>query len=137
MLCPKCRTVTLARQRVPDANVEIDYCPTCKGLWFEATELESIMRLAARDLKVPWGAEKVGILCPACREFLFAFKYPQTLVTVDMCDKCHGLWLDAGEGPEIKAVRQKLEKSGELEDEPAGIAGGIRRLFSTAAGLFR
>jgi Zn-finger nucleic acid-binding protein len=137
MHCPKCRTAKLARQRATENAVEVDYCPSCRGLWFDVKELEAIMQVAAKDLIVPWGAEKVGILCPHCKDFLHAFKYPQTFVTVDMCQQCHGIWLDAGEGVEIKAVREKLRKSGELEESPKGLAAGVNRLFAAAAAMFR
>ncbi len=40
MRCPKCGQ-TLATEKY--GTVDIDVCPTCKGLWLDATELEQIL----------------------------------------------------------------------------------------------
>jgi uncharacterized protein len=43
MKCPKCNEVLL----MTDKNgVEIDYCPTCRGIWLDRGELEKIMERA-------------------------------------------------------------------------------------------
>src|SRR5438876_7167350 len=36
--CPHCDT-TLDRGRLPDRPIEVDACPSCGGLWFDASEL--------------------------------------------------------------------------------------------------
>jgi uncharacterized protein len=38
--CPKCGQGLTTEKY---ATVEIDVCPTCKGLWLDATELETIV----------------------------------------------------------------------------------------------
>ncbi len=40
MRCPKCG-LTLATEKC--GAVEIDVCPSCKGLWLDANELEAIV----------------------------------------------------------------------------------------------
>lgn len=40
MHCPKCGQ-TLATEKY--GTVDIDVCPTCKGLWLDASELEQIL----------------------------------------------------------------------------------------------
>ena len=40
MHCPKCGQ-SLATEKY--ATVEIDVCPTCKGLWLDANELDQIL----------------------------------------------------------------------------------------------
>lgn len=47
MLCPHCR-VTLAM--TTRANVEIDYCPKCRGIWLDRGELDKIVERAAADV---------------------------------------------------------------------------------------
>ena len=44
MLCPVCRVklVMTARQ-----NVEIDYCPECRGVWLDRGELDKIIERSA------------------------------------------------------------------------------------------
>lgn len=45
MNCPHCKTVDLVV--IEREGVEIDYCPTCRGVWLERNELETIIRRAA------------------------------------------------------------------------------------------
>lgn len=48
MHCPVCKDKELvmsARQ-----NVEIDYCPACRGVWLDRGELDKIIEQAAREL---------------------------------------------------------------------------------------
>lgn len=45
MKCPNCpdATLTMAER----AGVEIDYCPTCRGVWLDRGELDKILERAA------------------------------------------------------------------------------------------
>ena len=48
MYCPLCKDKELvmsARQ-----NVEIDYCPACRGVWLDRGELDKIIEHATREL---------------------------------------------------------------------------------------
>ncbi len=135
MRCPKCRNSSLEEVSVKSAGVRVDHCPRCKGVWFDAHELEAALDVAAKKLEIPSKArESESLSCPRCLSRLFHFQYPQTLVQVDMCKDCHGLWLDAGEFIEIKTIRQSLEKRGKLEEYalPGGVKGGLLRLIDTA-----
>ena len=131
MHCPKCCNESLEEIQVGDVKTPVDHCRTCGGIWFDQRELETIMTVAVKDLVVPSGARETGRMCPRDFEAMFAFKYPQTEVTVDMCRKCLGLWLDGGELTEIKKVRVQLADCGELDKEApaAGLVGGLGRLF--------
>jgi acetyl-CoA carboxylase beta subunit len=40
MHCPKCGQTLLTQSR---SNVEIDVCPSCRGVWLDADELETIV----------------------------------------------------------------------------------------------
>ena len=129
MRCPNCHTQTLAELQIGDFKVNVDRCNTCGGIWFDRQELESIMDVAAKSLTVPTGAEKTDRACPRDEAELYAFKYPQTDVTVDMCETCEGLWLDGGELTAIKSARAQLAATGALDPpEPTGITGGFQRL---------
>ena len=132
MFCPQCKTVNLKQGIVKYKKTQIDYCPTCKGIWFDAGELEEVSALAAKDLQIQDGAEKRGRSCPKCQKALFEFQYPQTLATVDMCKSCKGLWLDAGELKEIETVRRNLQKNCQMDDhaEIPGIKGYLIRLIN-------
>ena len=134
MICPNCRTDSLVRVKSKKADVELDVCRKCKGVWFDREEINLLLDVAAKELKVPNGAKESMRACPHCRRLLYTFDYPQTLVPVDMCRKCDGLWLDAGEGKEIKSVRERLQRKGELDEYApvAGLKGGLLSLINKA-----
>ena len=43
MNCPICKTSLVMRER---SGVEIDYCPTCRGVWLDRGELDKIIERA-------------------------------------------------------------------------------------------
>ena len=46
MNCPKCNITLLMTDR---QGVEIDYCPTCRGIWLDRGELEKIIDRASEN----------------------------------------------------------------------------------------
>ncbi|MEK7542397.1 MAG: zf-TFIIB domain-containing protein [Patescibacteria group bacterium] len=106
--CPQCK---LKLEQVLLAGVEVDYCPSCYGLWFEENELEWAKDEKDRDLR--WldidlwkNPEKFQVnrskkLCPTDRMPLYEVLYGDANVRVDVCSVCHGVWLDRGEFIEI------------------------------------
>jgi len=128
MRCPACRTHSLVERRVENRNVALDLCPDCKGIWFDAGELAALLPVAARRLCVPRDAAPSDRACPRCSSPLRAFHYPGTQVTVDLCGKCGGLWLDAGEAAAIRAARQtraQARTSPRRSGGAAASAGGV------------
>ncbi len=122
--CPRCLDQRLRARKLKGSGTEIDFCDQCKGIWFEARELEQAAPEAMKDLEVPGDAEFSKRLCPDCVVRLARFTYPQTFVEVDVCEDCAGVWLDAGEFKEIVAVRKHHLEMGELETH--GKVPGIR-----------
>lgn len=47
MLCPTCVDVEL--REIKKDSVLIDVCPTCKGIWLDRGELETIVRELKKD----------------------------------------------------------------------------------------
>lgn len=45
MKCPNCNETLLMTQR---NNIEIDYCPTCRGVWLDKGELDKMLDFAAQ-----------------------------------------------------------------------------------------
>ncbi|WP_417067813.1 zf-TFIIB domain-containing protein [Niveibacterium terrae] len=41
MLCPACKTIELAMTE--RQGIEIDYCPSCRGVWLDRGELDKII----------------------------------------------------------------------------------------------
>ena len=44
MKCPDCNETLLMTQR---NNIEIDYCPSCRGVWLDKGELDKMLDYAA------------------------------------------------------------------------------------------
>lgn len=50
MLCPACKSTEL--KMTDRQGVEIDYCPTCRGVWLDRGELDKIIERST----VPFGS---------------------------------------------------------------------------------
>ena len=119
MKCPLCH---IPFEQAILANVEVDYCPRCYGLWFEQDELQWAKDAKDRDLrwldiklwkdpsqfKVNWGER----MCPVDHLPLYEVNYGDSAVKVDVCNVCRGIWLDRGEFKDIIAY---LHEKGEHE----------------------
>jgi len=119
MNCPICKKPL---QSVLFNNVEVDYCPICLGLWFDEQELryakdEKDENLNWLDVDL-WKDEskfKVskGIrICPHCRVPLYEVYYGNSRVAVDVCNLCHGIWLDRAE---FKKIMDSLSREADNE----------------------
>ena len=101
-------------------NVEIDYCKNCLGLWFEEDELRWVKDEKDKDLKwldidlwkdpakfkISYGIR----LCPSCRVPLYEVYYGDSGVIIDVCNLCHGVWLDRTEFRKIiKWLKEKAD----------------------------
>jgi Zn-finger nucleic acid-binding protein len=47
MVCPVDGTTLVMSER---QNIEIDYCPTCRGVWLDRGELDKIIERSAADV---------------------------------------------------------------------------------------
>ena len=52
LLCPVCRVSLVMAER---QNVEIDYCPQCRGVWLDRGEIDKIIERSS-DQRPPRGA---------------------------------------------------------------------------------
>lgn len=46
MKCPNCNETLLMSQR---NNIEIDYCPSCRGVWLDRGELDKMLDYATQQ----------------------------------------------------------------------------------------
>jgi Zn-finger nucleic acid-binding protein len=105
MKCPVCKISTTA---IEFDKIELDYCPACRGIWFDRGELELLLDMrtggAARDLvnillqrpeqKVSERSRK----CPICRRTMRKIDIGSGReILIDVCNSGHGLWFDGGE----------------------------------------
>jgi len=105
MICPVCKHDMLV---VEYHNVELDYCNSCKGVWFDSGELELMLKshgLEEAKLFLDGilnSAEAVSSEkkrdCPICRHKMKKTAIgEEPEVLIDMCHDEHGLWFDGGE----------------------------------------
>jgi Zn-finger nucleic acid-binding protein len=57
MLCPTDKTALVMSDR---QGIEIDYCPSCRGIWLDRGELDKILERSAADLVPPPGPSAVA-----------------------------------------------------------------------------
>lgn len=50
MKCPNCNETLMMTER---HNVEIDYCPSCRGVWLDKGELDKMLEYAERKSADP------------------------------------------------------------------------------------
>lgn len=103
--CPDCRRKSLSQVVV--SGVELDSCESCKGLWFDTTELARVMDRRP-FLPLLNSAECVPLdqkpVCPDCSVELASIEYGYNSgILVSKCDSCRGAWVRPGR------LRQLLE----------------------------
>ena len=93
MLCPECDKQMLILEF---REVEVDFCPSCDGVWLDQGELELLGGEENASSKVPQ-ERKTNRRCPRCNKKMREGNYPGTKVALDTCKDGHGLWFDHGE----------------------------------------
>ena len=115
--CPKCWVkMDIREEEVFGPNVHYDFCPKCNGIWLDRGELRKMIK----DKEVTdYLTKDIGtkshspLICPRCRGLMDIERAED--VEVDVCLKCRGVWLDAGE---LDGLR-KVPEDGFQRDEAA------------------
>lgn len=111
MDCPVCKDAMIILEL---EGVEVDYCPSCSGLWLDAGELELLLggdgeKILLEDATTSEAKRR----CPICLKKMDKKLLGTNKVLIDACNRGHGLWFDAGElemtitgesGPEHKVL---------------------------------
>jgi Zn-finger nucleic acid-binding protein len=114
MNCPKCLGKLEEIKIGEKETVVIDRCFACGGLWFDKDELSRVINKQVLDtvesevesgtisdysLLREVGLDKKEAMCPRCKGIKMIKRPSQRnkKVTIDYCEKCKGIWLDAGE----------------------------------------
>lgn len=105
MNCPKCRC---AMHEMILEGVEVDFCSSCKGLWFDKDEIAFTAELS-EDIpdisEVRKNARKTDDECPRCGIKLEEMKFVQAQdLLIDRCPQCQGIWLDSGEFLKLEKI---------------------------------
>lgn len=103
-------------------NVEVDYCPHCLGIWFDADELEWAKDDADKQINwldvdmwrdgVRFGIVALDKQCPRCRISMVEVNYDKSSVKIELCKHCKGIWLDRAE---FKQIMEYLKKKADYE----------------------
>jgi Zn-finger nucleic acid-binding protein len=109
-------------------GVTLDHCHNCKGLWFDAGELSrhlarSDAHLDEADLTL---GEETELPCPRCPGMQLAH-VRQYGVTLDVCPRCRGIFVDGGEFHELLGAIRRDDFAG----DPA-----VAHLGNLALGLY-
>lgn len=102
MLCPKCGNKL---ETIEKRGIEVDYCESCKGVWFDFKEIEqlsdsikefNIVAPRLENLKIAETGEK-NRACPRCSGIMFKVTMAGKPPVFDCCPNDHGYWFDAEE----------------------------------------
>jgi Zn-finger nucleic acid-binding protein len=127
MDCPVCKNAMITLEL---AEVEIDYCTGCDGIWLDAGELELLLgdggksRLLISSFnKSPKAGEKQK-RCPICDKKMekVAVGKGEPMLLLDRCVKGDGLWFDKGELSDI-IERAKLDEGNRITQLLADMFG--------------
>ena len=124
MVCPVCKKPMIILEL---NEVEIDYCPSCSGIWLDAGELEILFENQAEREKiissflVDMENTEKQFKCPICRrkmDKIFVGEKKELLI--DKCPNDDGLWFDRGELKAVLKMGDKDNKVAELLNEIFG-----------------
>lgn len=111
MKCPKCSVDLVPTMR---HKIQVNYCPSCKGMWLEHNELEEL-----EDEVFDFGDRWKGTLvfnavgtndrCPECTALLQRFRYRFYDLEMEFCPNQHGYWLDDDEDTRVLEMMKKEE----------------------------
>ena len=102
MLCPKCEN---DMETLEYEGVEVDRCMSCKGIWFDVGESDSLRSKDAAAI-IDTGDPSVGrqtneivrYRCPRCEGGMMRMVDPQRAhIWYEECTSCRGSFFDAGE----------------------------------------
>jgi Zn-finger nucleic acid-binding protein len=138
MICPVCKHDMVV---VEYHNVELDYCNSCKGVWFDSGELELLLK--SQGLEEP-NAFFAGILssqeapssekkrnCPICGHKMRKTTISeQHKILIDACHDRHGLWFDGGEV--VQLIRDLAAKQPTKHDSKGQVAGFLEEVFGAS-----
>ncbi|MDD5289267.1 MAG: zf-TFIIB domain-containing protein [Dehalococcoidales bacterium] len=135
MICPVCNKAMFV---IEYKQIELDYCQSCSGVWFDSGELELLLEAGGVEgvrpflgkiLKLPDApSPERKRKCPICTRNMRKVRIgDDTGVVVDVCGEQHGIWFDGGEVASLLKIitdRSSDEKKNESE-----IMGFLKEVF--------
>src|SRR5262245_61176127 len=107
MNCPKCNTELI--KKFYKGMIEIDACPSCRGMWLDFDELDKLEDIAfdedSQKGSLIHFQKKSEFPCPYCGKKLDEFQYRLYNLQLDTCvENSHGFWLDDGEDERVMEI---------------------------------
>ena len=104
------------------AEVEVDYCADCGGIWFDSGELELLLGNSQHtkelldSFKVDSGCAEKDRKCPICLKKMqkIIVSASQPPLFIDRCAKGDGLWFDKGELKDV-LHRARLDDDNKIQ----------------------
>jgi uncharacterized protein len=106
MECPNCPSHLVTLEF---ADIEVDFCFKCKGIWLDKGEIEHLLRIAGGNDQLLKSATSAisserKKKCPVCRKSMEKEHVGKAgRVLLDSC-RTHGMWSDACELKKILAL---------------------------------
>ncbi len=138
MICPVCKYAMVV---VEYHSVELDYCTSCKGVWFDSGELELLLK--SHSLEEPKtffdgilnsqeaAASEKKRKCPFCgRRMKKTALGGQPEILIDMCRDKHGLWFDGGEVAQL--IRRLAGKHPPKRDSKEQVISFLEEVFGAS-----
>ena len=107
LACPRCLVALEAPSELLMSE-DLDHtCPQCHGAWVEGSHVglayPALRRHATRIAELlSYGAKEEDTLCPHCRTEMLEFPFFD--LQLDLCEHCHGMWVDGHEAKFVKAA---------------------------------
>jgi len=108
MRCP--RDNSELQSTIYEKDISVETCDTCGGVWLTKEQLEIIQEIKEHDYTeelsstpdLGYGSYRIveqktrqPILCPLCDIEMESREYARSSqIMIDVCPKCHGIWLD-------------------------------------------
>jgi Zn-finger nucleic acid-binding protein len=137
MICPVCKYAMIV---VEYHNIELDYCHSCKGVWFDSGELELLLK--SQGLEEPQAffdsiftsqeaaSSEEKRKCPICgRKMKKIAIGGQPEILIDVCRDKHGLWFDRGEVAQL--VGRLAGEHPPKHDARGHVARFLKEIFET------
>ena len=126
-----------------EADIEIEKCSQCGGMWLDDNELERIQDATERNYadeiknlpnlvdqaySMALAGSKPAVNCPGCSAEMERTEHGGcSQIMIDNCPKCGGVWLDEGE---LKALEVFFERTAsEAEEVRKGFFASLKSLF--------
>ncbi len=135
LACPVCPRQPMELLTDSSTGLEVDSCPNCLGVWFDAAELSEFYQSPELIKRLtPTGGGSVhhtyeisakARRCPRCRN---GMDRPHVGgIAVDVCRECRGIWFDHGELRKITEIHKTRGLKGDeevTEQVRQGMRGG-------------